>query len=139
MYTLIDDEIFEILFDIVLLAIGYFNEKRWIKVTMLIFIILNLSGSQIKYNALYFMIPIIALLCENEYDILDIISIVILSFSILLNPFELSFVTKCENLLWFIELFYLIIIVTIISLVSLIIRIVKLKKQNNLKSILYLC
>ena len=69
-------KIFEILFDIVLLAIGYFNEKRWIKVTMLTFIILNLSGSQIKYNALYFMIPIIALLCENEYDILDIISIV---------------------------------------------------------------
>ncbi|MGM9970250.1 MAG: glycosyltransferase family 87 protein [Anaeroplasma sp.] len=129
----------EICFDILLLTIGYFNKKRWIKVCMLTFIILNLSSSQIRYNSLYFLIPIVALLCEKDFEIIDLISIILLAATIFLNPYELSFITKYDNLLWPIQIFYIMIQIIIISCISFVMRVIHLKKDDNLKSILYLC
>lgn len=98
-----------------------FSKKTYAKCLMITLIILNMSGSQIIYNSLYLLIPIMALFKEKELNIFDLLIFIVLGFTQFLNAIPLSFL-KTDYLLWNNSIFYLIVTLSFLVGVNIVVE-----------------
>ncbi len=108
-----------IISDLLFLFICFFSKRDWIKYLMIVLVILNLDGSQIIYNALYFIVPLYILFFNSKNDLFDLIGLILLSLTIFPNAIELNIHKNMNNLFYNNSMYFIIILLVINSASSL--------------------
>lgn len=125
--------IISILLDAIYLFLMIIARKKWQKTYMIILIILNLSGSQIKYNALYFFVPLVMIFLEKDNNIFDYFSILLFAFLLFPNPFYIKNINTVSNLLWDNSVYILRTLILFACLADISYSCIKEKKLFNFK------
>lgn len=128
--------IYNILYDALLIVIALLTKKNWVKALMFSLFILNFSGSQIIYNSMYLIIPLMVLFKEENFCIFDIVAIVLFGFVLFPNAIQLSNVENGLNpLLWENAMFFIVIGLIFISILDIIFSKIKIRSNYREKKL----